>query len=311
MTDRPLDLSQARVALIVNGKAGRQDADAQVAMIREKLAPLVGELALRPVRFGSRIGAAARDAAQAGFDIVAALGGDGTQSAVAHALAGSTAAMAVLPGGTFNYFARELGVETMETALDALAGGVVMRRDLGTVNGRVFINNASFGLYPRILQQREDIYRRWGRSRIAAYGSVLVALRDLRRPMVLTLMADGAPRTFRTPLAFAARSAYQIEHLGLDGAEAVRAGHIALYIARGNTRWALALAALRLAFGATVQGEDFDLVIADALQIETGKRRRLVALDGEKEAMTAPFKLEVMPGALRVLVPAPQGAAPA
>lgn len=297
-----LDLAQSRITLIVNAKAGKKDADARVAQIRDRLEPVARAFLLRPVE-GRDIARTARAAAQ-DSDIVAGLGGDGTQSAVAGALAGTDAVMAVLPGGTFNYFARELGVETLDDALTAVAGGRVARRDLGSVNDRVFLNNASFGLYPQILKQREEIYRRWGRSRIMAYWSVLVALRDLRDPMHLTVTVDGAPRDVHTPLAFVARSAYQLETLGMDGAEAVREGHFALFIAKGKTRADLAGAALRLAMGKMARGADFDMVVSDDMEIETRNPRKLVALDGEKETMTSPFRLQVLHDALKVIVPA-------
>lgn len=303
MTGRSLDLAQCRVTLVVNGKAGRMDADDRVALIRRRLEPLVREFRLSPVRHGRDLAKAARAAAESGSEVVAALGGDGTQSAVAHGLAGTGAVMAVLPGGTFNYFARELGVESLDAAMQAVVGGQVASRDLGVVNGRSFINNASIGLYPRILEQREDIYRRWGRSRMAAYGSVLMTLAELRPPMHLSLQVDGRTERFHTPLAFVARSAYQLESLGLEGADAVRAGHLAVFVARGTTRGALLAATLRLAFRRTARGEDFDLVIADRVQFEIGSSRTLVALDGEKSRMRAPFVLEVQRAALQVLVP--------
>ena len=311
MNETSIDLGQSRVMLIVNGKAGKNDTRQRVDLIRQRLTPLVGELVVQPVAKGGDIAGTAARAVETGFDVVLALGGDGTQSAVAGALAGSDAVMGVLPGGTFNYFARELGTETLESALDAVAAGRVRSRDLGRINERIFINNASFGLYPRILTRREDIYRRWGRSRVAAYWSVLVAVRDLDDPMHLTVTMDGRQLEFHTPLAFVARSAYQLDSLGLDGAQAVRDGHFALFIARGKSRLSLMSAAVRLALGKSARGEDFELVISDDMLIESRARRKLVALDGEKEKMTGPFRLNVMHGALKVFAPADGGAGPA
>lgn len=297
-----LDLARAKVTLIFNAQAGKQDADGRVKEIRARLEPAVGELVLRPVK-GSGIVGAAKAAVDDGSDVVAAFGGDGTQSAVADALAGSGAVMAPLPGGTFNYFARELGMETLEDALDALLAGRVTRRDVGTVNDRVFLNNLSFGLYPHILQRREAIYGRWGRSRLLAYWSVLLSLLDLRDPMHLSLTVDGHQRDIYTPLAFIARSAFQLESFGMDGAEAVRDGHFALFAAKGKSRRALIAASLRLALGKVARGEDFDMVISDEMLIETRRKRKLVAFDGEKERMSAPFHLVMHPGALKVVAP--------
>ena len=303
---RDLDLRHARVALVLNGAAGKKNARAQEVPIRDRLAPQVASFACYPSSKGSDIPAAALRAVQDGADLVLALGGDGTQSAVAGAVAGTRAVMGVLPGGTFNYFARELGVgDTVDAAITTLLSGQVRALHVGEVNGRIFLNNASFGVYPAILERREAIYRRWGRSRIAAYWSVLMTLRDMRDPMHLSLTVNGVRRDMHTPLAFAARSAFQLDSLGLDGADAVRDGQVALFLAKGHTPRHLMAAAFRLAFGRVAHGQDFELVLADDILIETHKRQRLLAFDGEKQRMTGPFRLRVLRDALSVIVPAP------
>lgn len=301
-----LDLSTCKVALVLNGAAGKKDNHGKEQQIRDKIAPRVRDFKSYPVTKGSAIADAAKRAAEDGADVVLALGGDGTQSAVAGALAGGTATMGVLPGGTFNYFARELGVgDTPDEAIETILGGHVRKMDVGEVNGRIFLNNASFGVYPAILERREAIYRRWGRSRIAAYWSVLLTLRDLRDPMHLTLTLDGRTRDFHTPLAFAARSAFQLESLGLDGAEAVRDGQFALFLAKGRKRRDLFAAAFRLAIGKVARGQDFELLVADEILIETRQANRLLAFDGEKARINGPFRLRVHREALSVIVPAP------
>jgi diacylglycerol kinase family enzyme len=239
-----------------------------------------------------------------GFDLVIAAGGDGTQSAVAGALAGTGVAMGILPGGTFNYFARDLGVgETIDDALETLRDGRLEPVDVGDANGLKFLNNISLGAYPQILKTREGIYKRWGRSRLAAYWSVLVALRRLRRPMQLVARVDGQSQTYTSALVFVARSAYQLDSFGLDGADAIRAGQFAVLIAKAKKPLPLMRSAVRLAFGNSAKDSDFDLIITDELQIETPGRRQLVAHDGEKTVLTSPFRLSVQHGALHVLRP--------
>lgn len=302
-TAEKVDLSAYRLCVIRNRGSGRQDD--QTDAIRAALQDKVAEFALRETDQGSRLASLARKALDDGFDIVVAAGGDGTQSAIAGALAGTGTMMGVLPGGTFNYFARDLGVgETIEEGLETLLDARPRAVDVGQIDALVFLNNVSLGAYPHILKTREGIYERWGRSRMAAYWSVLVALRRLRHPMRLTATVDGQERRFTTALVFVARSAYQLEAFGLDGADAIRAGNLAVLIAKARKPLPLMGSALRLALGLSAKNSDFDLIVTDSLVIETDKSRQLIAHDGEKTRMDSPFHIQVRQGALKVLVPA-------
>lgn len=299
------DLSQARVCVIFNRGSGSKDDAEFIEAVTGALEPRAAEFALRRTGEGGNLADLARQAVADGFDLILAAGGDGTQSAVAGALAGSDAVMGVLPGGTFNYFARDLGVgEGLEDALETILEARVHRVDIGQINDLIFLNNVSFGAYPHILKTREGIYRRWGRSRLAAYWSVLVALRRLRRPMRLTARVGGQDRHFSTALVFVARSAYQLESFGLDGAEAIRNGQFAVLVAKAKRPLPLMGSAFRLAFGRSAKDSDFDLILTEELTIETDKPRQLVAHDGEKTLMRAPFHLKVLHDGLQVLLPA-------
>ena len=298
-----VDLSACRLCVIRNRGSGKKDDHADA--IRAALQDRVAEFALRETDRGDRLIHLARQAVEDGFDVIVAAGGDGTQSAVAGALAGTETLMGVLPGGTFNYFARDLSVgETIEDGLDTLLDARPRAVDVGQIDGLVFLNNVSLGAYPHILKTREGIYERWGRSRLAAYWSVLVALRRLRYPMRLTAIVDGQERRFTTALVFVARSAYQLDAFGLDGADAIRAGSLAVLIAKARRPLPLMRSALRLALGRSAKDSDFDLIVTDSLVIETDKPRQLIAHDGEKTRMESPFHIKVRHGALKVLVPA-------
>lgn len=298
-----VDLSACRLCVIRNRGSGKQDDQADT--IRAALQDRVAEFALRETSQGDQLGRLARQAVADGFDVIVAAGGDGTQSAVAGALAETDALMGVLPGGTFNYFARDLGVgETIEEGLETLLDARPRAVDVGRIGDLVFLNNVSLGAYPHILKTREGIYKRWGRSRMAAYWSVLVAMRRLRNPMRLTAIVEGRERRFTTALVFIARSAYQLEAFGLDGADAIRAGNLAVLIAKARKPLPLLRSALRLAFGFSAKDSDFDLIVTDSLTIETDRPRQLIAHDGEKTRMESPFHVQVRQGALRVLVPA-------
>ncbi|CAM3077598.1 diacylglycerol kinase family protein [Paracoccus nototheniae] len=298
------DLAQAKVCVVMNRGSGKKKHQELRDLLNERLAPACGQFALRESRKGRDLPALARQVAGEGFDLVIAAGGDGTQSAVAGALTGTDVVMGVLPGGTFNYFARDLGVgENLDDALDTILEARVDVVDVGDVNGLIFLNNVSLGAYPKILKTREGIYRRWGRSRLAAYWSVLVALRRLRRPMQLVARVDGQSQRYTSALVFVARSAYQLDSFGLEGADEIRRGEFAVLIAKAKRPLPLMRSALRMAVGQSAKDDDFDLILTDELQIETPKRRQLVAHDGEKSTLDSPFRMQVRHDALRVLLP--------
>lgn len=302
------DLGQRKLCVLVNARSGSRKSADLPAILQDRLAGRVARLQIRMIGKGQDITDLAQRAIDDGFDLIAAVGGDGTQAAIAQALAGRDAVMAVLPGGTFNFFSRELGIgETVDQALDTLLGGAPGAVSIGEINGQVFLNNASFGAYPEILERRESFYRRWGRSRAGAYWTVLTGVFQLRRPLVLHARVDGQQRDFTTGLAFVARNALQLETLGLEGQDALRRDQFALFIARATGGWGLIRAAIRLAFGKSARETDFELICSERIEIETRPDRRLIARDGEKERMSGPFNLRMRHGALQVMLPAGRG----
>ena len=305
-TPRPAEATGADICVIMNQASGRKKDAALVERMQACFDRYPGRFALRTVRKGADITAATEAAIAEGYATIMAAGGDGTICAVTSKLVGSGRNLAVLPLGTFNYFARGLGLpEELDQAIDVAATGSPRPVTLGEVNGKVFLNNASLGVYPAILQQREGTYRRWGRSRLAAHWSVLVTFFKFHRSLSLSVMVDGVPHRTRTPLAFVARSAYQLEQFGLDGADCICDDRFALFLARDGTRWDLLVYALRLAWGDMKAGRDFDLYCGEDVVIETRRRRRLVARDGERERLASPFRFRILKDALNVIAPPP------
>jgi YegS/Rv2252/BmrU family lipid kinase len=295
----------AEICVIVNTAAGKQDGEARIEAIRAAFRQAGAEVDVRTFGRGVNPVRAAEEAVARGHGTIVAAGGDGTISAVAGALAGTGRRMGVLPFGTFNYFARSLGLpEELEEAARVIVAGEVRTLDLGEVNGRIFINNASLGAYPTILDQRERFYRRWGRSRIAAYWSMLVTLVRFRSPLRLTMTVDGTTRQLRTPLVFVAKNAGQLEAVGLEGGDCVRSGRFAVFLAPDVGRLALVIYALRVGLGLAEPREDFELICGREITVETASHSRLVARDGERERMESPFAFRLRPAALDVLVPA-------
>lgn len=253
---------------------------------------------------GARLAALARRAREGGCHTVVAAGGDGTINAVASALLGTNKRLGVLPVGTFNYFAKNLGIPLdLEGAVRTVARGRAADVDVCEVNGHLFINNSSIGLYPSIIRQREQEYRRWGRSQLVAYAAVLRAIFGRSAFLNVRITTEGGELTERTPLVFVGGNKYQIEEFDLPGRRCVKRGELAIYVARTDGRAGL----LRLALQALLRrlrGERrLEVLCAGEAVVETRRKRLAVALDGEVVTLRTPLRFRTRPAALKVLVP--------
>lgn len=296
------DLS--RTHAIVNARSGKSGHDAFVADLTRRITAAGGTLSLHLDGRDGRIDRLTRRALDAGATTVVAAGGDGTLSGVAGVMAGRGVPLGIVPMGTFNYFARAMGIPTdPEGAIRTLTDGVLHPAAVGRINDAVFLNNTSIGVYAAILREREETYLRYGRSRLAAYWSVIRALSRVHDPLEMRITVDGEERRVKTPLAFVGASAYQLERFGLEGAQAVRAGALALFIAEDAGRLGLVRQAARLAARTMQAGRDVHLVTGREIVIDAGPRRRTVVRDGEKVPMHGPFRIRLDPGALDVIVP--------
>jgi diacylglycerol kinase family enzyme len=299
------------VSVIVNTGAGC-GMTAQATQELERGLHAAGLTAkVMPVRDGEQIVRAAAAAVQGGSRIVVAAGGDGTVSAVASQLADSGVVMGVLPVGTLNHFAKDAGIPiALEDALRVLAQGRVARFDCGEVNGRVFINNSSLGLYPDIVTDRERQRRRLGRGKWRALFAA--CLNALRRYPVLTLQieVDGRAHQRRSGFIFIGNNEYRMDGFNIGERKSIANGRLSLYVTRHTGRFGLLRLGLRALSGRLRQTPDFESVTTTALEVRTRKKHVLVATDGEVQIMQPPLHYRIRPGALRVLVPPPADAGP-
>lgn len=298
-----------RIDVILNHASGATAKDPIAAQVRDFLGSRGMQARVVVAVGGTELLDAAARAAAGDADTVVAGGGDGTVAAVAARLLGTDKRIAVLPLGTFNYFARRFDVPLdVEGALEVVAGGAPARADVGEVNGRLFLNSASIGLYPAVLQQRETTYRKLGRSRAVAYAVAALALVEPPALLNLRIEADGVGLARRTPLLFVGTNEYQMTSFGIRGGECVRAARLAAYITRPLgvvPMWRLACRALvRGLHGAT----EFEVVCARDLRVSLRRRRVRVALDGEVVLLEPPLQFRMRPGALGVLAGTPAAA---
>lgn len=257
---------------------------------------------------GDGLAGAARAALAEGYEAVVAGGGDGTVSAVAGVLAGGEVPLGVLPLGTLNHFARDLGLpQDWRQAAAQLARGRVRRIDVAEVNGRVFINNSSVGLYADMVSERDRERRRHGWQKGPAM--LLACLRILRRFGLrrLTVRAEGRRERVRTPLVFIGNNDYEtsLPHPGrraaLDG------GHLSLCVSRHGSRLSLLRLALRAAFGRLREERDCEIRAVETAEIHARAPMLRVSLDGEVAMIRTPLRYRIRPGALRVLAADPPG----
>lgn len=300
-------MADCSAIVILNSKSGK-DSKSDILHKLKSLASTLGvQCDVVRARNPEQVIEAARQAARSAYEVVIAGGGDGTINAIASELVGTGKRLGVLPLGTFNYFAREMGVPAdLDAAFRTCFEGEPRSVTVGEVNGQVFLNNASIGLYPVILAVREQMYRRWGRARLIAYWSALTALFRLRLNMKLTLTLNGERRIIRTPLLFVARNATQLEEFRVPGVHCIDQDGFSVYALKAVGRLGLVRIAWRTFIGKLEPHFDFDMICTGEMRVESRRMLRAVAFDGERVKMLAPLEFRVRQSALSILVPKKQ-----
>ena len=292
------------VPVIVNCRAGSQAAEKMTEQLTAAFHRAGIELDLIIAGEGDDLAEVAKRVVAGRPAMIVAGGGDGTINAVASAAVGTGTVLGVLPLGTLNHFAKDLGIP-LETgdAVRVLREGRTAALDVGEVNERVFINNSSLGLYPSLVRRREQQQMRLGRGKwTAVFWSALTLLR--RYPLLrVHVKVDGADIVCRTPLVFIGNNAYKMEGLDIGIRERIDGGRLSLYIPRLEGRLGLVRIALRALFKRLRRADDFIFVEAEEFTVETHRKHVRVATDGEVAVMMTPLHYRIRPGVLKVCVP--------
>ncbi|RIY02142.1 diacylglycerol kinase [Aureimonas flava] len=245
--------------------------------------------------------------AQAGrkdLDVLLVGGGDGTVSSAAAAVAGSPIALAILPAGTMNLFARSLQIPMgLDPAVKALANGRVVEVDIASVNGRYFVHQFAVGMHARMVRTREKLdYRsRFGKM-WASVRAVVTAASSLPT-VALRIEIDGRTQVIRTPAVAISNNIYGDGHLPY--ADDPRGGKLGIYIMHANSRVAVLKLTIDMMRGAWKDKGNLTVLTADELVIEhrRSKSRNRAVMDGELRSLDRRSEVRIHPRGLKVLVP--------
>lgn len=301
-------LKPLNILVLINASsgsvAGKDDAIRNELSAGFILHGITAELKVLP---GDQLKAAAekaRDKAVEGkLDAIVVSGGDGTIRTIADVLANSGVPLGVIPGGTFNHFAKDLGIPLkVDEAIAVIGAGKLRSIDAGEVNEKIFINNSSIGIYPYLVVDRER-HRTHGLPKlVATTWAIFRALRNfpIRR---LSVSAEGWTEHLRTPCLFVGNNEYTL--LGTQAGTRARidSGKLSLLIARHQSLRRLSFLAVRAVLGLLNQSSDLRMTSLGSVTITSRRRQLLVASDGEVESMRTPLHYKIRPGALRVFAP--------
>jgi diacylglycerol kinase family enzyme len=239
------------------------------------------------------------------YDILVAAGGDGTVSAVAATTVRLHKTLGIIPGGTLNHFARDLGIPNdVPNAVATLAAGSCRHVDVGAVNGIVFINNTSIGAYPRMVWQRDRTRQKgWPRG-LAAVAATVRTWLDLQL-LTVRLCIDDTELIRRSPFLFVGNSWYEVEGLQFGRRPRLTDGTLSFYVAPEAGRFAALMLPLRSLLGSLRADDKFEAWRASSISMHFATRQLRVALDGEVQTLTTPLRFSIESGALRAIVPTP------
>jgi len=292
-----------KIVVVMNQASGALSVPANREILLGALRDAGLESIMVAVTDGGEIETAVRPHLESDCHAVVAAGGDGTVNAVASVLAGTGMSLGVIPGGTLNHFSSDLHIPTdIAEAVNVLKTGVTKWVDVGTVNGRIFLNNSGLGLYPEMVMKREEI-RKYGFRKATAL-LMASALTLLRFPLLrVRLEVNGRVIERLTPFVFVGNNPYEMDGIQFGVRPRVDSGALCVWVARRTRRFGLLRAVFQMAFQGLRGVRELDLLTTRAVVIRPRGKIVPVSIDGEVFKLPTPLHYEIRPGALRVIVP--------
>ena len=314
-----IDLASA-LQFVINAAAGSSDAHAKREVLEAALRAggRCGDLLFCSPAELSGVAKQAATRAIADRTAVVAVGGDGTLDTVAQAAHAVGCAMGVVPQGTFNYFARTHGIPADPTeAVRLLLGAAPAPVQVAGINDRVFLVNASLGLYPDLLEDREAYKARFGRSRWVAFVAACATLLRAQRRLRLHIETGGTVRDVQTLTLFVGNNRLQLQQFGAEPEDTLVGtpgdGSMAALMLRPIGTLSMIRLMLHGAMGTlgeapSVERFEFEHMVLRPT-LAQGRRGVKVAFDGEVTRMRAPLDFRVLAKPLYLLMPRPHDTA--
>jgi len=294
----------SRVPVLINRGGGAASADPKIGDKAAEALQAAGIDADVQMIGGGDCAVQCRAAAERGDELVIVGGGDGTISAAASALIGTKTLLGILPLGTLNHFARDLGVPTdLGEAAKLIAAHNVRAVDVAEMNDRIFINNSAIGLYPLMVMDRDLQRKRLGRSKKLAM--IVASARTIARfgHQRLTLTVNDEKERVDTPLLFVGNNDYRID-IGAPGQrETLDDGQLCVMVMRKKTRAGFVAASLRALFNREREDDMERIDGVERLRVSSRRSVVPVSLDGEVVGAASPLEYRIRKGALRVIAP--------
>lgn len=290
------------ILFILNSASGTGDCDAAKALIDERLAAAGVEARIVLASTGAEMEWAAKQGIAEGAQAIVAGGGDGTISTVAAVLADSDVPLGVLPLGTLNHFAKDLKIPLKtDEALEVILAGHTMMADAGEVNGKLFLNNSSVGLYARIVRLRQR-YNARGIAKWFVAAWAMLKVMEQNPVFTVRIGANGETTTYRSSMVMVGNNTYRMTGLDAGARDTVSGGVLGVYVVQTEGKLALARLIWEIITGRAEEGDQLDVHEVRSVTVETSGSRVPVARDGEVEEMEMPLRYGIRAGALKVLV---------
>jgi len=291
------------IEVIINAGSGSVEAEETKRQLTQLFEENGVDANIHLAKDGGEIVELAKKLSNGEAEIIVAGGGDGSVSAVAEEVLKADKILGVLPLGTLNNFSKDLQIpQEIEEAVRVIAERLVKTIDVGEVNGHIFVNNSSIGLYPQIVKRREKQQRLGHGKWRAAFWAALKLLK--RSPFfAVRLETEKGTRIVKTPFVFVGNNEYEMDFFNIGRRAKMDDGKLSVYFLHRSGRKGLFLLVLRTIFGRLRQTKDFEEIVAEEITIETRKKQILVAFDGEVENLETPLRYKIHKQSLRVIVP--------